>query len=148
MKFRTIADIREHVQMIERDNHQTTGKWSAAQNFYHLAAAFEATVAERPAASPDVPRKAGRLTRWFITQVMFPPFISIPEKVRAMLEPPADADFETQKFRLLNSLDRFRDFDGEFPPHPVLGPLTAKEWIGFHLRHSQRHLSFIALKPQ
>lgn len=148
MKFRTIDDIRERVQLIEPDNHKTLGKWSAAQNFFHLAGALEATVTSRPAGSPGVTRKVAKPIRWFITRVRFPPFVPIPDSVRSLLEPPEDADFATQKLRLLTTIDRFRDFDGELPPHPVLGPLTRDEWIGFHLRHCQRHLSFIALKSQ
>ena len=30
-----------------------------------------------------------------------------------------------------------------FPPHPVLGAFTKEEWTGFHLRHSEHHLSFV-----
>ncbi len=146
MKLRTIANIRERVRLIERGNHETLGVWTAAQNFYHLAAAFEATIEQWPAGSQAVTRKAPKPIRWFITRVWFPPFISIPESIRARLEPPTDADFATQKVRLLENIDRFQDFEGEHPPHPVLGPLSRDQWIGFHVRHSQRHLSFIAVK--
>ncbi|MEZ6091954.1 MAG: DUF1569 domain-containing protein [Pirellulaceae bacterium] len=148
MKFRTIDDIGKRVQSITSDNHKVLGKWSAAQNFYHLAAAFEATVISRPSGSPPVKPKVGRVLRWFVTRVKFPPFISIPEEVRDRLEPPADAEFETQKRRLLESIERFREFDGVHPPHPVLGPLTRKEWIGFHLRHCQHHLAFIKVTDE
>ncbi len=146
MKFKTLADIEDKVQRIEHDNHQVLGKWTAAQNFYHLAAAFDASVEGLPAGFPIVARKLIRPMRWFITHIRFPPSIPIPESIRSKLEPPVKADFETQKHRLLVSIERFKAFEGQPPAHPVLGPLTRNEWIGFHLRHCQHHLSFIKLK--
>ena len=146
MKFKTLADVEGTVQHVESDNHRVLGKWTAAQNFYHLAAAFEASIEGLPVGFPIVARKVIRPMRWFITRVRFPPAIPIPESIRFRLEPPADADFETQKLRLLESIEQFKAFDGQHPMHPVLGPLTRDEWIGFHLRHCQHHLSFIKLK--
>ncbi|WP_390620576.1 DUF1569 domain-containing protein [Neorhodopirellula pilleata] len=60
----------------------------------------------------------------------------MPESVRARLEPPADADFETQKARLLESIVRFQDFDGEHPPHPVLGTLTREQMMHLPSHHT------------
>jgi hypothetical protein len=145
MKFQTLADIENNAQHIEYDNHQVLGKWTAAQNFYHLAAAFEASVEGLPAGFPIVARKMLQPVRWFITRIRFPASISIPESIRFKLEPPLEADFEVQKRRLLDSIKRFEAFDGQHPMHPVLGPLTRNEWLGFHLRHCQHHLSFIHL---
>ncbi len=143
LRFLTLEDLREQVLLIKPDSHRTLGNWSIAQNFYHLAAAFEGSVDGLPAGFPKTFRRLARPFRWFITQYRFPPFLPIPSAIRFKLEPAADADFEVQKLRLLQSILRFEEFAGLHPPHPVLGPLTRDEWIGFHLRHCQHHLSFV-----
>ena len=147
MRFKTLVDVQATIQNIERANHRVLGHWTAAQNFYHLAAAFEASLDGLPDGFPLVARKLIRPIRWFITRIRFPPSVPIPESIRHRLEPPFDVEFDTQKVRLLESIDQFREFSGTHPPHPVLGPLTRDEWVGFHLRHSQHHLSFIKIKP-
>lgn len=146
MSFKTLVDVEDKIQRIERSNHQVLAKWTAAQNFFHLAAAFEASIEGLPVGFPLIARKVVRPMRWIITRICFPPSIPIPESIRFKLEPPIGADFDAQKIRLLEGIDRFRRFDGQHPPHPVLGPLTREEWTGFHLRHCQHHLSFIKLK--
>ncbi len=142
----TLAELREQIQSIESGNHDLRGKWSAGQVFYHLAAAFEASIEGLPAGYPRTIRTLVRPFRWIITRVRFPPCLPIPNAIRFKLDPPTHADFDLEKSRLLGSIERFVEFSGQHPPHPVLGSLTRDEWIGFHLRHCQHHLSFVALK--
>jgi len=103
-KFDHLDDLLAHIERITADNHRTHGKWTAAQNFFHLAAAFEGS-----------------------------------------LEGSDSCDFSAQKKRLVQAIEAFRQHTQPHPPHPVLGQLTHDQWIGFHLRHCEHHLSFIGI---
>ncbi|WP_146519875.1 DUF1569 domain-containing protein [Stieleria varia] len=144
--FRTIDELQSFVEMIREDNHETLGQWSAAQNFAHLAGAFEGSMQQLPAGYPRIVRIMLRPFRSIVTKYRFPPWLPIPAAIKHRLEPPVDALFDEQKSRLLDSIREFCSHDSEHPPHPVLGRLTRDEWIGFHLRHSAHHLSFIRIK--
>jgi len=135
--------LRENLVRVHSNRIGTTGKWSAGQIYYHLAAAFEASVDGLPPGYPRVVRLAIRPFRWVVTQIKFPPWLPIPSAIRHKLEPPADVGSSNQYERLLLAIDRFESHEGEYPPHPVLGSLSRQEWVGFHLRHCQHHLAFI-----
>lgn len=145
LKFNNFDDLLDHLEQITLDSHRTQRRWTAAQNFFHLAAAFEGSIKGLPAGYPRLVRALARPVRWVITRYRFPPWIPIPAAIRHALEPPKTADFQTEKARLLKAIKEFRDYKNPHPPHPVLGTLSHDEWTGFHLRHCERHLSFIAI---
>lgn len=138
-----IESLLEELARVKTNSTGTTGNWKTGQIYYHLAAAFEASVDGLPPGYPLAVRIAVRPFRWFVTQVRFPPWLPIPAAIRHKLEPPDDVDQQTQYNRLLLAIERFATHDGEYPPHPVLGPLSRQEWVGFHIRHCQHHLAFI-----
>lgn len=146
--FGTIAELVIFIDCIHADNHETLGRWTAAQNFFHLAAAFEGSLRELPVGYPSVVRLMVRPLRFIITRYCFPPWLPIPAAIKSRLEPPANAQFDEQKARLLKAIDAFNTHVGNHPPHPVLGALTRDEWIGFHLRHCAHHLAFIRIVRQ
>jgi hypothetical protein len=144
----SLLDVRAKVESISFDNHKSLGKWSASQIFFHLAAAIEASMEGLPHGYPAVVRKVVRPFRWIVTRLRFPPWLPIPHAIRFKLEPPEDSQFEVQKSRLLNAIQKFEAFNNSVhPPHPVLGLLSRDEWIGFHIRHCKHHLSFVQMKP-
>ena len=139
----SIESLREELARVESNVIQTTGNWSTGQIFYHLAATFEGSVDGLPSGYPMVARIVIRPFRWVVTRFKFPPWLPIPAAIRYKLEPPIDVDVVEQYNRLLLAIERFDSHEGEYPPHPVLGPLSKQEWVGFHLRHCQHHLAFI-----
>lgn len=96
-----------------------------------------------PPGYPAIVRFVIRPMRWFVTKLKLPPMLPIPSSALKELSPPEDVDFECEKSRLLDAISEFERFTGDHPAHPVLGKLTRLEWIGFHLRHCEHHLSFI-----
>ena len=145
--FDSIDDLLLHIERISRGNHHVLKRWTAAQNFYHLASAFEGSLNGLAASYPLPVRVLARRLRWVITRFRFPPWLPIPSAIRESLDPPASCDFDTEKTRLVLAIHDFQRYTGQHPSHPVLGQLTRSEWIGFHLRHCEHHLSFISLKP-
>jgi hypothetical protein len=142
-RFNTLEDLRNAIARIERTQHRTRRSWTIAQIYFHLAAALEASVDGLPPGYSQIVRFVVRPFRSFVTRVRFPPCLPIPKAIAFKLSPPQDADQSEQYQRLVNAIDRFSNFEGTLSPHPVLGPLNRDEWIGFHLRHAQHHLSFI-----
>ena len=142
-----LNSLREEIVRVNLHSRGTTGNWTVGQIYFHLAAAFEATVEpsvknQQPSFSL-VKRIAMRPLLWFVTRVRFPSGIAIPPSVRRKLEPPIDADALVQYERLLLAIEQFASHEGDFPPHPVLGPLSPQEWLRFHIQHCRHHLWFI-----
>ena len=96
-----------------------------------------------PAGYPCMVRRIIRPFRFFVTRVRFPLWLPIPAAIQHKLQPPSDAVLEDQHMRLLSAIENFHTFDGELPPHPVLGKLTREEWTGFHIQHSRHHFAFV-----
>ena len=145
LAFNSIEDLLAHIERITADNHHTLGKWTAAQNFFHLAAAFEGSLEGLPAGYPVLIRFVARRFRWMVIRYRFPPWFPIPSAIRYSLGPPDSCDFSEQKQRLVQAIEKFQQHTDSHPPHPVLGQLRHDPWIGFHLRHCEHHLSFIAI---
>ena len=138
-----LDSLRAEIVRVNLSGRGTTGNWSLGQIYFHLAAAFEASVEGLPPGYPFIVRLAIRPVRWVVTRIRFPPWLPIPSSIRHKLEPPVDAVASEQYERLLKAIVLFASHDGELPPHPVLGPLSRKEWVGFHVRHCKHHLAFI-----
>jgi hypothetical protein len=143
IRLNTIQALRAEVERLGCIEYPTHGNWTVGQIFYHLAAAFEASVDGLPAGYSRFARLCIRPFRSCVTRIRFPPWLPIPRAIAFKLAPPEIVDCTEQHQRLLSAIDRFIDHEGPFPPHPVLGPLTSSEWTGFHLRHCQHHLAFI-----
>jgi hypothetical protein len=131
------------------------GKWSAAQVLEHLYLTYAGSVKGferclqqgRPLARTVTLKE--RVAIWLVTGLgYFPEGRNAPERtiprgmaaeevVKALLEKLASMDelitqCETRFGRSTRILD-----------HPVLGPLTARQWRKFHLAHAQHHVKQI-----
>ena len=131
------------------------GKWSAAQILEHLNLSYLGTARNlerclasgQPVASSD--RSSKWLQRFVVTRLgIFPKGRKSPERVL-----PRGLPAEQVKGEILNNLARMAtviaDCQARFgsklaiADHPAFGPLTAKEWLGFHLTHGRHHLKQI-----
>jgi DinB family protein len=127
------------------------GKWSAAEILEHLNLTYLGTIKNlerclargKPGASRD--RSKSRWSRFVITHLgFFPSGRQAPEKVR-----PSGTAPEQVISQILTNLTRMSEVIGRcestfasgqpIADHPVLGPLTAAEWRGFHLTHGRHH---------
>ncbi|HEV2698918.1 MAG TPA: DinB family protein [Terriglobales bacterium] len=127
------------------------GKWSAAEILEHLNLTYIGTIknldrclaAGKSGASSD--RSKRRWARLLITHLgFFPSARESPERVRPRGTPP-----DQVKTEVMGNIARMDEVisrcESEFAPrrpiadHPVLGPLTAAEWRGFHITHGKHH---------
>lgn len=138
-----LPDLIKQINEIASYPNRTKGRWTDAQIFYHLAAAFEASIDSLAKSRyPRAVRWMMRPFRWVVISKYLPPRIPIPAKE---LEPPADAVLAEQHPRLIAAIERYEQYDGPLQDHPVLGRLIREEWTEFHLRHCCHHLNFIVI---
>lgn len=147
LRFETLDDLRAELDRLGAATVEPVGGWTAGQNYWHLAAAFDASMRglDAPASIPRPVRWLARRGRALVLRRgWFPPRLPVPV---AALVPPEDAD-ETKSLRLLRrAIDTFERTDGPPSRHPVLGPLTRDEWMAFHLRHCELHLKHLVPIP-
>ncbi len=142
LDFQSMEQILPEVECLLQ-GHQTTGQWTLAQILYHLATAIRLSSSghfRRPAG----PGVAALKQRFFSTRKFRD---GAPVPVPALM-PPADAELEHQAEALRTAIAGFRDADGPFPDHPILGALTRDDWCTFHCIHAAHHLSYAMPSPE
>ena len=132
------------------------GQWCSAEILEHLNLTYTGTIKnlERRLSTgtpvTDGDRHSKRLQRFFVTRLgYFPRGRKSPERVRPRGLPCEQVISEV--FGNIEAMDRLiaeceSRFGKRLPiaEHPVLGPLTAAEWRGFHLTHGKHHARQIA----
>jgi DinB superfamily len=127
------------------------GKWSAAEILEHLNLTYLGTIknlercllAGKSGATGD--RRKKRWSRLLVTRLGYlPKGGESPERVR-----PRGIPFDEVSREIIGNINRMdyviRQCESRFPSpgpiaeHPMLGPLTAAEWRGFHVAHGKHH---------
>lgn len=127
------------------------GKWSSGEILDHLNLTYRGTIknlertlaAGRPTATVD--RRSKRWPRLLITRLgFFPSGRAAPEPVCPRGTPAEQ--LEREIFQNLARMDELiAEAERRFGPtcpladHPILGPLTGREWRNFHLVHGRHH---------
>lgn len=166
---REVRAIRDAIQPGAVGLH-VTGNWSAGQILHHLSRAiagaldgFSGAMASRD--TPPLPLRQtpilGRVLRRFdrqdadalrslarrrlLIEAIVPcgPSIAHPEQ----LAPFAQVWTADAAAWLLAAIARIRDGAPMQHPSPTIGPMTHEQWLAFHLRHAQWHLSFVHEGP-
>jgi hypothetical protein len=128
------------------------GKWSSAEILDHLNLTYLGTIKNfdrclasgAPGASPD--RKTKRWPRRIIVWLgYFPGGRKSPDRVLPRGTPLQQ--LTTEVFENIARMDHvIAECDARFGPgkpladHPILGPMTAREWRKFHLVHGKHHV--------
>lgn len=131
------------------------GKWCASEILEHLNLTYIGTVKNlerclakgQRLASPD--RSSKRWQRLAVTRLhLYPGRRESPERARPRGLPPDQV--KTEIFANLAQMEKIiDDCEARFgctealADHPILGPLTVREWRGFHLAHGRHHLKQI-----
>lgn len=131
------------------------GKWCAAEILEHLALTFSSTARglQRRLDSGELAARKPSLRERVITLIVieagyFPSGLAAPEYVRPC-GLPAETIRETIRNNLL-VMDRvITECEGRFGSvrianHPIVGPLTARQWRRFHWIHTAHHMKQIS----
>lgn len=119
----------------------TTGHWTAAEIFDHLARAFDGSLDGYGFVAPLWLRL---LVRPFRNGILVKPMksgIRLPARAATLL-PAKDASTEEALAHLERSAQRLKSEKPEHF-HPIMGRLTPEEYLLLHLRHAELHLGFI-----
>src|SRR5215813_8200347 len=148
------AAIAAAINGMSRDDllRHAEGKWCTAEILEHLNLTYIGTmknlqrcvIAGQTLASSD--RSSKRWRRIVLTRLrLFPKGRTSPERVRPRGMPPEQVTIEVmQNLARMDEIIRQCEsrFGGNRPiaDHPMLGPLTAEEWRGFHVAHGKHHV--------
>jgi Protein of unknown function (DUF1569) len=143
LEYERLDQVMPEVDRLLR-GHATSGAWTLGQILHHLASSIRLTLESDPgsAIEPIDPEKARVFEvrrRRFFHAGRFPDGANAPHP---SLNPPPDAEERASAEALRSLLRRFEDFEGTFPHHPMLGPLSKDEWAAFHRLHCAHHLGF------
>ncbi len=130
------------VDRLARSNAPTTGNWSMAQIFEHLATTIDKSVDGFGIMAPWPMRVVGKFFKQrFLHKPMSAGF-KLPPRAAAVLVP-GEQELTAAQEHIHSAVGRFHAAT-KVHPHPVLETLTRDEWNLLHLRHCELHMSFIA----
>jgi hypothetical protein len=136
LTFQSLDDVMPEVARL-LEGHTVVGNWSLAQILHHLAITIRST--SRPASAvPDATAEQSANRARFLALDRFPDGRPVPPP----FDPPAGLDALVEAPSLARALEQFASAPGPFPAHPMIGPLSGKEWNQFHVLHAAHHLGF------
>lgn len=122
--------------------------WSLGQVCEHLALAFDAT---QPIVETDGARTRGsvwkRAKQFVMKRVLlltgwFPDGVPAPHLVVPSNSPPLNTMLDRLEAAIRGFEQAFDRSESRWPDHPVLGPMSGREWRRFHSLHAAHHFKF------
>jgi hypothetical protein len=145
----SLEDLRSEVERLSSAERQGTlraaGNWSLDQCCQHLGRWLEFSLDGFPFKYPWRHRLIGRIVRiiswrWLVSLASRPGFVN-PPSARAVEPDETIAAGEGVK-GLLHQIARIASGEPMRQPSPVEGAINHDQWLYFHLRHAELHLSF------
>jgi hypothetical protein len=132
--------IADAEKLVSSPTTRTLGNWPLRQLLTHLAMAMNRSIDGITFKAPWYARLLGRLKKRRFLEQGISPGIKIPKGREAGAYPLVASSPEALDI-LRKAVSRMRN-EKATVTHPLLGPLTHDQWIQFHLRHAELHLSF------
>lgn len=129
--------LKKRVQELRPESQRKWGRMTVDQMLWHVNLPLKESLGEysTPANKAPIPRK---LLRWLVLNVPWPRGARTrPDMVAA-----AHHDFELEKLRCLEMIDRFagRDMNAAWPNSANFGEMRGKDWSRLHAKHLDHHL--------
>jgi len=141
--YNNLEDLQADAQqLVSSGSVKMVGNWSLGQVLGHLATTMNASIDGFPMMLPWPVRAMMRvlMKKKMLTQITSPGY-SIPGKAVAMFVPKDGIDPAQALEQLCSAVDR-QHKESKRSTNPVLGRLTNEQWLQFHLRHAELHMSF------
>jgi hypothetical protein len=135
LQFENIDGAIAEIEKL-RGGCKQTGNWSLPQACWHLNKALTFVMSGAPAAPMETPPDGPQRLAMILGTGKIPGGVQAPERV---IPPTTCEDCEVAA--LITTLEKFKKFDGPFPPHRLFGPLTPEQWQKVNLIHVAHHLS-------
>ena len=136
-----IDEIVARLKRVRPDSPRQWGKMTPHQMLCHLADSFLAVFGDRPASEKQ---------NWFSRTVMkyvalhtslpWPQGVPTRPEVDQLIGGTKPAEFERDRQRVLDLLERFVRPDAQYGPHPGFGVMTREEWMLWGFGHCDHHL--------
>ena len=147
--MKTLANPQDEREVLERlsgvrpDSTRGWGKMTAAQMICHLDDSFSTKLGGKPVRS-----RANVFTRTVLkwgalwAPTPWPQGFKAPPELDQQIGATPPSDFEGDRARLISFVKQFVQEIAEHPcaEHPVLGVMTAKEWLRWAYLHVDHHL--------
>jgi hypothetical protein len=137
LTFASVDDVLAEIILLRRGC-APAGNWSLEQTCWHLNAVMSYLMSPGPHAVPDTSPPDRETLQRILAGGQIPDGIIAPE--RAI--PPAFCAADAAD-NFIQTVERFRTFQGPFAPHRLFGHLTLDEGRRLSMLHCARHLSFL-----
>jgi len=145
LNFSSLDEVVADAEKLLSSPHtRTLGNWPLGQLLTHLAMGINTSINGISFVAPWYARLFGYFFKGRILRRGLPPGIKMPKALEADAYPPAPS-LPAALATLRQAVARTKT-EHMTARHPVLGKLTHEEWLQFHLRHAELHLSFAELK--
>jgi Protein of unknown function (DUF1569) len=146
LRFATVDDVLRDAELLaeaaRRGTLRATGNWTLGQALAHLATWVNMPFDGYPEMRRPKwwMRPLRPLMRWWLVNKGFPPGVRI-EGVEGGTFGIEPCEIDEGLGRLRAALGRLAR-EATTKTSPVFGPMAREEWVKFHLRHAELHLSF------
>lgn len=139
----TLPDYRAKLLAIGADAKARWGKLDPAGLMQHLDLAAQMSLGELPEARKAMFPRPLQALMWIVFFRLFTKWPGGSIKAPAYFTPPAEADLETYRARLFETMDRFVEAREKTPARremsPIAGRLTMIQWSRLHAIHFSHH---------
>ena len=132
--------VADAERLVASPHTRTLGNWPLSQLLTHLATAINRSIDGIAFRAPLSVRIIGFFIKGRVMKKGLRPGFRLPREREAGAYPPAASPQEAlETLRAAVARTRTERITAR---HPVFGRLTHEEWVRFHLRHAELHLSF------
>jgi hypothetical protein len=141
LRFTSLDEVvADAEKLVSSPTSRTLGNWPISQLLTHLAMAMNTSIDGISFKAPWLIRLIGPFLKQRILQRGLSPGFKLPREREAAAYPPANSPQEALDI-LRKAAGRMRT-ERATVTHPIFGKMTHEDWIQFHLRHAELHLSY------
>jgi len=141
LRFTSLEEvIADAEKLVSSPNTRMLGNWPLDRLLTHLAHGIDRSIDGSTVKAPRVVRLIAPFFKGRILKNGMSAGTKLPKQAEVSLYPAVDSPQEALE-KLRTAVGRLRN-EKMTASHPVFGRITPEEWLQFHLRHSELHLSF------
>jgi hypothetical protein len=136
-----VDDLIARLRRLQPDSTRAWGTMTPHEMLCHLADSFLAVLGERPASAVDT-WLSRSVVRWIAlhTSLRWPMGVDTRPVVDPTRHGTRPLEFERDRMRVIELLQRFVEPGTRCVAHPIFGPMTRKEWLLWGYGHVDHHL--------
>ena len=143
--FRTLLEAQQECTELFASGYSCTGNWTLGQMCHHLRITQDASLDGYPRwMSLFAPVRP--VLRWLMLKRLLSGDSPSGIKTAKIFVPPANIADEKELSSYVQSIERFRSYQGKLHTHPGFGRFSHSEFGQFHACHAAHHLSFLLPK--